>query len=80
MPRETAAMKARRLLVQGRVRAIEINEEDGIVVCEVRSDSSRTYSVSFDTSDGWVCDCAAYVRRCAHVQAVQLITVMEPRS
>jgi uncharacterized Zn finger protein len=77
--RETVAVKARRLLVEGRVRIVAASEDDGHVAAEVRGDTARVYAVSFDAGDGgWSCSCAARTG-CSHVRALQLVTVVEPR-
>jgi uncharacterized Zn finger protein len=79
MSRESAALKARRLLVEGRVRVLSANEDDGYVSAEVRGDSARVYAVSYEAGDGgWRCDCPTR-GACSHVRAVQLICVVEPR-
>jgi uncharacterized Zn finger protein len=74
--RESAAAKARRLLVEGRVRIVSV---DRGVRAEVRGDSARLYDVSWFDDGGWRCDCRAYGRACSHVQAVQLVVVVAPR-
>lgn len=76
--RESAAVKGRRLLVEGRVRVVYAAEDDGVVHAEVRGDSARIYVVNFD-SDGWTCDCATY-GVCSHIRAVMLITITRPRT
>jgi uncharacterized Zn finger protein len=75
--RENAATKGRRLLVEGRVRVLEVDEYAGVALAEVRGDSSAVYSVSRDER-GWHCDCEARTR-CSHVVALQLVTALEPR-
>lgn len=75
--REDAQAKARRLLVEGRVRVLAADEDAGLLSAEVRGDSARVYVVSHDV-DGWACTCRAR-GRCSHLQALQLVVVMAPR-
>jgi hypothetical protein len=74
MPRESAAVKAIRLLSSGRVVVRHVS--DVAIVANVRGDSARIYSVSW-SPEGWHCPCDAASTRCSHVQAVQLCT-LEP--
>lgn len=78
MPRENAATKGRRLLTEGRLRVLQVDEDDGTFSAEVRGDSARVYSVSFDV-DGWGCTCPTR-GLCSHIRACQLVVVMEPRA
>jgi uncharacterized Zn finger protein len=73
MPREGAALKARRLLSEGRVTLRRIGPD--AIVARVRGDSAREYLVVWDPT-GWHCPCDA-AGRCSHVLAVQLV-VLEP--
>lgn len=80
MSRENAAAKARRLLVEARVRILSANEDNGHVSAEVRGDTARVYAVDYEAGEGgWSCTCPAR-GACAHLQAVQLIFVVAPRS
>jgi uncharacterized Zn finger protein len=74
--RESAHVKARRLLIEGRLRVLSASEDDGYVEAEVRGDSARVYVVNYDGS--WRCDCAT-IGVCSHIKAVQLVTVCQPR-
>jgi hypothetical protein len=78
--REAADVKARRYLVEARVRVRQADEDDGAVMAEVRGDSGRIYAAGHDLERGWWCDCPAIGPRCSHLRALQLVTVMEPRS
>lgn len=73
--RENVAMKARRLLVEGRVRIIYVTDDEADIAAEVRGDSARIYSSGYSMGEGWFCDCAAR-GTCAHVRAVMLVTVV----
>jgi hypothetical protein len=75
--RETIDAKARRLLVETRVRIIDCDEENGVIAAEVRGDC-RLYSAGRD-AEGWFCSCAARTANCAHVRALRLVTILEPR-
>ena len=77
--RENAALKARRLLVEGRVRILAAHEDHGYLSAQVRGDSARVYVVSYEATTGWTCSCPAISVRCSHVLACQLLVVMEPR-
>jgi hypothetical protein len=75
--REDAATKAKRYLAEARVRVLHCDEEDGTIEAEVRGDG-RIYAAGRDES-GWRCDCAARTENCAHLRALRLISVLEPR-
>ncbi len=77
--RENADLKARRLLVEARLRILEAHEDDGAVVAECRGDSGAMYKVGYDGERGWWCSCPTLGPRCSHVRALQLVVVMEPR-
>jgi len=70
--RESAFLKARRLLAEGRVT---IRRADGrMLVGQVRGDSARIYHTGFDRGE-WFCSCAhsANSTRCSHVLSLQLL-------
>lgn len=73
--REDAYAKGRRLLVEGRVRLVSVN--GGRVEARVRGDSAAAYRVRHVPGAGWACTCPATSRRCSHVLAVQLVTVVD---
>jgi hypothetical protein len=77
--RENADVKARRLLIEARLRILEADEESAIVVAECRGDSGAIYGLGYDGERRWWCDCPTYGARCSHVRALQLVCVMEPR-
>ena len=72
--RESAFEKSRRLLTEGRVRLLAVDNNH--LSAEVRGDSAKVYVVSHEPGEEWMCDCASYGRRCSHIQAVQLVTVV----
>jgi uncharacterized Zn finger protein len=68
--RETAASKARRLLVEGRVIVTRVDGRK--VTALVRGDSEGFHVVEHDAGR-WSCDCSA-LGACSHRLALQLIT------
>lgn len=74
--RENAATRALRLLIEARVMIKRIDDRG--VLAEVRGDSGSLRTVTFEI-DRWFCDCPARGERCAHVRAVQLVTVPDRR-
>jgi hypothetical protein len=75
--RETVDAKARRYLVEARVRVLHCNEDAGLLEAEVRDDR-RLYSIQ-RVGEGWYCSCAARTQDCSHVRALRLVTILEPR-
>jgi hypothetical protein len=76
--REDAAAKARRYLGEGRVRIIACDEEAGTILAEVRGNGA-VYAAGHGLK-GWACGCPAKSKNCAHVLALKLVTVLEPRA
>jgi uncharacterized Zn finger protein len=74
--RETAATRARRLLIEGRVMLQRIDDHG--LLASVRGDSGAVRSVAFHLGQ-WSCDCPARGERCAHVRAVQLVVAIDLR-
>jgi uncharacterized Zn finger protein len=72
--REAADVKARRLLVEGRLIVRHVEGAEVRAVC--RGDAAL-YRVSHTIEHGWTCDCPA-VGRCSHLIAVGLVVVLEP--
>jgi hypothetical protein len=70
---ENAALKARRLLTEGRVTIRTIDPY--VILARVRGDSAREYLVTWDPT-GWHCPCDA-LGPCSHILATQLV-VLEP--
>jgi SWIM zinc finger len=60
-----------------RVRIIACDEAAGTVMAEVRG-SGAVYAAGHGPK-GWSCDCPAKSKNCAHVLALKLVTVLEPR-
>jgi hypothetical protein len=68
--RENAAAKARRLLLEGRIRVRLVHR--GRVRVEVRGDSGRVHNVMF-TNGEWHCSCEAQRPGCSHMRATWLV-------
>jgi uncharacterized Zn finger protein len=76
--RENAASKGRRLLTEGRLRVVVVDEASGTASAECRGDSGLTYVVRRDEAGRWFCACAAK-GRCSHQIAFQLVVAFKPR-
>jgi hypothetical protein len=74
--RENVTARAQRLLLKRRV-AIHARDRRHLVA-HVLGDSSITHEVRWDATRGWSCTCEAATYRsvCAHVVAVQHVTVI----
>jgi len=72
MPRETIETKALRYLAEGRLHVYRVH--GGVV--EATCHGTDLYHLGFDGRD-WSCTCAAY-GRCAHLLALELVTVATP--
>jgi uncharacterized Zn finger protein len=71
---ENARAKGRRLLEEGRL-TVERVDASGYVQATCRGDSAAVYHLGFDPGRGqWRCTCPAR-GRCAHLIALQLVTV-----
>jgi uncharacterized Zn finger protein len=74
--RESAAMKGRRYLIEGRL-TVERVERD-LVIASCKGDSGEVYRLGYDPeARQWRCTCPA-LRRCSHLVGLQLITVRVP--
>lgn len=67
--RENAAVKARRLLGEGRLLITRVDGREVDAIC--RGDSGEFYSVSHRPGH-WACTCPA-LTRCSHMQALMLV-------
>jgi uncharacterized Zn finger protein len=76
--RENAEAKARRLLVEGRLRVQAVDETSGTASAEGRGDSGMTYVVGRDEAGRWFCSCEAK-GRCSHQIALMLVVAFRPR-
>jgi uncharacterized Zn finger protein len=73
--RENAAVKARRLLTEGRVTITRVDGRD--VEAVVRGDSAMSYTVRH--ADGsWTCTPCPARGRCSHTMAIMLVTQPRP--
>lgn len=74
MARENVEEKGRRYLLEGRLTVTAVDER--VVRASCRG-GGAIYVVGFD-GEAWGCSCPA-VGRCAHLVALQLVTVREQR-
>lgn len=72
--RENAASKARRLLLEGRVRVRLVHR--GRAWVEVRGDSGRIHNVAY-RHGRWSCTCEARSLSCSHLRATWLVIAEE---
>ena len=70
-------MKARRIIAEGRIRLLHVDEEAGIVQGEARGDAT-IYTFAHEIERGWTCSCPAR-GRCSHLLAAGLVTVIHLR-
>ena len=73
--RESAAVKARRYLTEGRLLVIEVTVYRIAALC--RGDTGL-YSLGYAAGE-WTCDCPARSWQCSHLRALQLVTVADPQ-
>lgn len=73
--RESASVKARRYLAEGRLIVRQVDDVSVRAVC--RGDAAL-YRLSHTIEHGWTCDCPA-VGRCAHLLALGLVVAIGPR-
>jgi len=65
--------KGRRLLSEGRLTLLEVDGDR--IKAECRGDSAAVYDTGFSEERGeWYCSCPAR-SKCAHLVALQLVTV-----
>jgi hypothetical protein len=69
--RENARTKAHRLLVEGRVQIVRLDEHGCLAL--VRGDPGEIRTVRFDRA--WTCDCPA-LSYCSHAMACALVVVV----
>jgi hypothetical protein len=72
--RESVSRKAVRYVGESRVT---IERVDATSVQASARGHGMVYAVGWNPGDGWSCSCPAR-RHCAHIHAVQLVTVREP--
>jgi hypothetical protein len=74
--RENADAKGARYLMEGRLRVLQVDEDEGVAMAECRGDGA-IHTCGYDER-GWHCSCPAR-GRCAHLKALGRIFVAEPR-
>lgn len=72
--RENAAMKARRLLAEGRLTVLHVGQ--GEIRASCKGDSGAVHRIAY-AEGRWLCSCPA-LGFCSHAQAVALVTVPCP--
>lgn len=73
---ETAAVKARRLLQEGRLMIERIDPDSGFVKAQCRGDSGTVYNLGRDPRNGqWRCTCQAH-GNCSHLLALKLVVAL----
>jgi uncharacterized Zn finger protein len=72
MVRESAEVKGRRYLVEGRVIVVRVSDDR--VLARVRGDG-RIYPVIFEEGV-WSCPCPARTDQCSHMKAVRLVVAV----
>ena len=73
MVRESASVKARRYLVEGRLVLDHVSE--GSVRAHVRGDG-HIWKAVYD-GGAWFCDCPARSDQCAHLHALRLVVAVD---
>jgi uncharacterized Zn finger protein len=79
--RESAAVKGRRLLAEGRLTVIVAGDpaRPGLIVAECKGDSGAVYALGYDhRGREWRCTCPALTSHCSHLTALQLVVRREP--
>lgn len=79
--RSSAAVKARRLLLEGRVAIIRrdhAGELTGLVHAKIRGDSGKVYDAGYDPrgNGSWRCTCEEMRGQCSHLAALKLIVTV----
>jgi uncharacterized Zn finger protein len=69
--RESAAVKARRYLIEGRLTLLELSA-GGPVVAECKGDSGEIYKLGYKGRRRW-CTCPARAVTCSHQRALMLV-------
>lgn len=72
MSRESAAAKALRYLSEARLTVTALDGDHVTAVCK---GSGESYQLGHDLGRGWWCGCPARTDQCAHLLALQSVTV-----
>ena len=75
MSRETVAEKAKRYLCEGRLIVVGVDDDWVRATCR---GSGEVYELGHAPGRGWWCSCPAKTARCAHLVALQSVTVRRP--
>lgn len=74
--RENAAVKARRLLAEGRVIVTEVDPRDRIVTAVVRG-SGHLHRLAYRPGTGWTCSCPVRSDACSHLRALRSVVAVD---
>ena len=73
---ESAHVKGRRLLTEGRLVVLKV--ADGEITASCRGDSAEFYELRYDpASTRWSCTCQEMKGKCSHLIALQLVTIRQ---
>lgn len=75
MTRESAHVKGRRYVVEGRLTVIEVTDSKISALCK---GDGQVYALGMNQG-GWWCECPAY-SKCSHLVALRLVTVVNRTS
>jgi hypothetical protein len=75
MARESADLKARRYLCEGRLVVTYVSGDHVDASC--RGDG-QIYRCGHNPASGWYCNCPARSDRCCHLEALRLVAVRRP--
>jgi uncharacterized Zn finger protein len=71
---ESAAVKGRRLLAEGRLIVTKVDGD--VIEAACRGDSAEWYTLRYDPEGHrWSCSCAELKGKCSHLVALQLVTI-----
>lgn len=76
MSRENVMAKAQRYLIEGRVRILRCNDDEGTILADVRG-TGAIYTTECD-GERWRCTCSAR-SECCHIISLKYITAFAPR-
>lgn len=74
MTRESAEVKARRYLTEGRLTIVRVAGDEVRAVARGDGQLYRCGHVA-GKAGGWFCTCPARTDRCAHLEALRLVTI-----
>lgn len=75
MTREASDVKARRYLCEARLTVVLVNADTVRATCR---GTGEVYQLGHEPGRGWWCECPARRDCCAHLLALQAVTVRRP--